>query len=110
MNIVLLDASGCGVTLIVNETKQYIATEGYPHKYKPSQNCYFHFIAPRFKRIIVFFEDFSLEAEHDLLVFRKLHTMDKHMYCINSNRVNGDWLCFWKKVLMYAIYIDFISL
>ena len=56
----------------------------------------------------MFFEDFSLEAEHDLLVFRKLHTMDTHTYTHTELMMIG--YVFEKKVLMYALYIDFISL
>ena len=80
MNIVLLDDSGCNVHLIVNETKQYFATEGYPNKYKPLQYCQFNFVAPIGRKFIVLFEDFNLEERYDFLHFRKLHTMQTHTH------------------------------
>ena len=76
--IYLLDAAGCDVNLTVTETKQYIATEGYPNNYKQNQDCEFNFVAPTGRKIIVQFEDFNLEEEYDYLYFRKLHIMNTH--------------------------------
>ena len=74
MEIHLLVATGCDVTLTVTDTKQYFATEGFPNGYKKNQDCYFTFEAPLGRRIVVFFEDFDLEVFYDFLHFRKLHT------------------------------------
>ena len=79
-NTNLLDAAGCDVTLTVTETKQYIATEGYPNYYKNNQDCEFNFIAPPGRKIIVLFEDFNLEISYDYLYFRKLHIVDTHTH------------------------------
>ena len=73
-----LDPSGCGVDLIVTETKQYVATEGYPNSYKDSQFCEFHFMAPSGQKFIVLFEDFNLQVDHDYIFFCKLYIMDTH--------------------------------
>ena len=73
MKIPLPDTIGCDVNLIVNETKQYFATEGYPHGYNSNQDCSFNFKAPTGRRIVVFFVDFNLEVNHDFLHFRELH-------------------------------------
>ena len=54
----------------MTETKQYIATEGYPSSYKQNQDCEFNFVAPTGRKIIVQFEDFNLEEEYDYLYFR----------------------------------------
>ena len=75
-NINLLDAAGCDVTFTVTETKQYIATEGYPNYYKNNQDCEFNFIAPSGRKVLVLFEDFNLENHFDYLYFRKLHKID----------------------------------
>ena len=88
MEIHLTVATGCNVHLIVNETKQYFATEGYPDGYKNNQDCHFNFEAPPGRRIVVFFEDFDLEIEFDFLHFRKLHTLLKHsslLHIIQNN-------------------------
>ena len=63
----------------MNDTKQYVATEGYPHNYKDNQDCNFNFKAPSGRKIIVMFEDCRLEEDYDYLYFRKLH-MDLHKY------------------------------
>ena len=63
----------------MTDTKQYVATEGYPHNYKDNQDCNFNFEASSGREIIVLFEDFHLEAEYDFLYFRKLY-MDLHKY------------------------------
>ena len=77
--IYLLDAVGCDVNFTVTETKVYIATEGYPNKYKQNQDCEFNFVAPTGRKIIVQFEDFNLEEEYDYLYFRKLQIMNTHI-------------------------------
>ena len=61
----------------MTDTKQYVATEGYPHNYKDNQDCNFNFEAPSGRKIIVMFEDFHLEARFDFLYFRKLY-IDLH--------------------------------
>ena len=71
-NIPSLDVGGCDVTLSVTDTKQYIATEGYPHSYKDNQDCAFNFEAPSGRKIIVMFEHFDLEIGDDYIRFRKL--------------------------------------
>ena len=58
---------------------QYVATEGYPHNYKPNQDCNFNFKAPSGMNIIVMFEDFNLEYGYDFLYSRMLN-MDLHKY------------------------------
>ena len=63
----------------MTDTKQYVATEGYPHKYKHNQDCSFNFKAPPGRKIIVMFEDFHLEHDYDFLYFRKLY-IDIHKY------------------------------
>ena len=63
----------------VTDTKQYVATVGYPHYYKDNEDCKFNFKAPSGRKIIVMFEDFDLEDHYDFLYFRKLH-MDLHKY------------------------------
>ena len=63
----------------MTDTKQYVATEGYPYKYKPRQDCDFNFKAPSGRKIIVMFEDFHLGSFFDSLYFRKLY-MDLHKY------------------------------
>ena len=63
----------------MTDTKQYVATEGYPHSYKLNQDCNFNFKAPSGRKVIVMFEDFNLEDRYDFLYFRKLH-MDLHKY------------------------------
>ena len=63
----------------MTDTKQYVATEGYPHNYKRNQDCDFNFKAPSGRKIIVMFEDFNLEDRFDFLHFCKLH-MDLHKY------------------------------
>ena len=63
----------------MTDTKQYVATEGYPYKYKNSQDCNFNFKAPSGRKIIVMFEDFHIEFYFDSLYFRKLN-MDLHKY------------------------------
>ena len=63
----------------MTDTKQYVATEGYPSFYKNYQDCNFNFKAPSGRYIIVMFEDFSLGNKNDRLYFRKLH-MDLHTY------------------------------
>ena len=78
-HIHLLDVAGCDVTLTVTETKEYVATEGYPNNYKHNQDCEFNFMAPSGRKIIVQFEDFHLEFQSDYLYFRKLDIMDTHM-------------------------------
>ena len=62
----------------MTETKQYFATEDYPHYYKENQDCHFSFQAPPGRRIVVFFEDFHLSDvyDDDYLHFRKSYTMD----------------------------------
>ena len=77
MEINLPDAIGCDVNLIVNETKQYISTEGYPSYYKSNQDCHFNFEAPPGIRIVVFFVDFHLESEFDFIHFCELHNLIK---------------------------------
>ena len=77
-NTILIDIAGCDINLTVTETKQYIATEGYPNNYKNNQDCEFNFMAPSGRKIIVQFEDFNLEYFHDFLIFRKLHIIDIH--------------------------------
>ena len=60
------------VNLTVTDTKQYIATEGYPHDYvfeSSIGSCYFHFMAPPGRRFIVTIEDFNTSG--DDLYFRK---------------------------------------
>ena len=69
-----LDVAGCDITLTVTDSKQYVATEGYPDEYKDNQDCDFNFVAPSGRRTIVMFEDFDLEL-FDFLFFRKLHVM-----------------------------------
>ena len=71
-NILFLDPTGCDITLNVTETKQYVATEGYPHNYKHNQDCEFNFVVPSGRKIIVLFEDFDLQNGLDVLLFRKL--------------------------------------
>ena len=68
-----LDDSGCDVNLTVTDTKQFFATEGYPHNYQDNQDCQFNFEAPPGRRIVVFFQDFHLWI-HVFLHFRKLDT------------------------------------
>ena len=63
----------------MTDTKQYVATEGYPHYYKDNQDCNFNFEAPSGRKIIVMFEDFHLERRFDFLYFRKLY-IDLHKY------------------------------
>ena len=64
----------------MTDTKQYVATEGYPHYYMHNQDCNFNLMASSGWRIIVMFEDFNLEDNFDFLYFhRKLH-MDLHKY------------------------------
>ena len=63
----------------MTDTKQYVATKGYPHNYNHNQDCNFNFKAPSGRKIIVMFEDFNLEDNYDFLYFRKLH-MDLHKY------------------------------
>ena len=75
----IVDVAGCDINLTVTDTKQYVATEGYPNNYKDNQDCNFHFKAPSGRKIIVMFEDFNLEDRHDFLYFRKLH-IDLHKY------------------------------
>ena len=75
-NISSLDVSGCDVSLNVTDTKQYIATEGYPNSYKGDQNCEFTFEAPSGRKIIVMLEDFDLEEGFDFIHFRELHNME----------------------------------
>ena len=65
------DATGCDVYLTVTDTKQFFATEGYPHNYKDNQDCHLNFIAPLGRRIVVFFVDFHLDYVHDFLYLRK---------------------------------------
>ena len=69
-----LDPSCCDITLTVNDTKQHIATEGYPFSYKEYQDCRFNFVAPPGRKFIVMFEDFNLAdpLRSDFLHFRKL--------------------------------------
>ena len=103
----------------MTETKQYIATEGYPNNYKQNQDCEFNFVAPTGRKIIVQFEDFNLEEEYDYLYFRKLHIMNTHMDIHTdtqtkrytqthllthkqTHKINSDWLCF--------VFISFMSL
>ena len=64
----------------MNDTKQYVATEGYPHNYKDNQDCNFNFKAPSGRKIIVMFEDFNLEDSFDFLYFRRKLHMDLHKY------------------------------
>ena len=71
-NIPSLDVGGCDVTLSVTDTKQYIATEGYPQIYKDNQDCEFNFEAPSGRKIIVMFEHFDLQRHVDFIRFRKL--------------------------------------
>ena len=63
----------------MKDTKQYIATEGYPHSYKDNQDCEFNFRAPSGRKIIVMFEHFDLEIGDDFIRFRKLHKMDTQL-------------------------------
>ena len=60
----------------MTDTKQYIATEGYPYSYKGDQDCEFNFEAPSGMKIIVMFEDFDLEIGYDFIHFRELHNID----------------------------------
>ena len=75
--ILSLDVTACDIDLTVTDTKQYVATEGYPDNYKNNQDCRFHFEAPSGRRIVVLFEDFNLETGYDYLHFRKLYNMSK---------------------------------
>ena len=87
-NILLLDVAGCDITLTVTETKQYVATEGYPNSYKNNQDCNFNFVAAPGRKIIVLFEDFNLQEheqlehddDYDYLSFRKSHNMVSHTH------------------------------
>ena len=68
---VYLDPTGCDITLTVNESIQYVATEGYPDRYQNNQNCRFNFVAPPGRKFNVMFEDFDLQLFRDFLHFRK---------------------------------------
>ena len=68
-----LDAAGCNVNLTVTDTKEYIATSGYPFNYLNNRECEYNFNAPPGRKIIVLFEDFQLEEGFDFLYFRKSH-------------------------------------
>ena len=73
------DPSGCTVSLRVTDTKQYIATEGYPYHYKNNQRCRFSFRAPAGRRIVIVFEGVDLQLPSsnrylDYLHFRKFRT------------------------------------
>ena len=70
-NILSPDVTACDIVLTVTDTKQYVATEGYPDSYQNNQDCDFTFEAPSGRRIAVFFEDFQLESPFDHLHFRK---------------------------------------
>ena len=69
-----VDVAGCNITLTVNVTKQYFATEGFPHNYLNDQDCSFNFETTAGSTIVVFFEHFDLEEYYDFLHFRKLWT------------------------------------
>ena len=71
--LVLVDIAACDITLNVTDTKQYIATEGYPISYMNDQNCEFNFVAPPGRRFFVIFEDFDLEEDFDFIILRMLH-------------------------------------
>ena len=88
-----LDVAGCDITLTVTDTTQYAATEGYPLGYMDNQDCDFNFEAPSGRRLMVMFEDFSLQEEYDddsislfsdpirdYLHFHKLNNMDTHAH------------------------------
>ena len=70
-NTLYLDVAACNINLTVTDTKQYVATEGYPYGYKDNQDCEFNFMAPSGRKFIVMFEDFDLEEEFDFIHFRK---------------------------------------
>ena len=65
----------------MTDTKQHVATEGYPFEYGFAQDCNFNFKAPSGRKIIVEFVHFFL-SRVDYLFFRKLH-MDLHKYSEN---------------------------
>ena len=69
-----VDVAGCNITLNVTSTRQYLATEGFPHNYLDDQDCSFNFEAPAGSTIVVFFEHFDVEYNYDYLHFRKLWT------------------------------------
>ena len=73
----LSDVAGCDITLNVTDTKQYIATEGYPKGYKNNQTCNFNFLAPPGRIFFVMIEHFDLEVCCDRLHFRKLHNVEE---------------------------------
>ena len=62
----------------MTDTKQNVATEGYPYEYDRLQDCDFNFKAPSGRKIIVEFVHFWL-SHIDYLIFRKLH-MDLQKY------------------------------
>ena len=72
MSFHLIDVAGCNITLNVTGTRQYIATEGFPHNYLNDQDCSFNFETTARSTIVVFFEHFDLEEDFDFLHFRKL--------------------------------------
>ena len=71
-----LDVAACNITLNVTDTRQYLATEGYPHRYQNDQDCYFNFEAPIGRRVVVFFEHIFLVTGRDFLILRELLYMD----------------------------------
>ena len=80
------DAVGCNITLNVTDTRQYIATEGYPDEYRDNENCSFNFAAPSGRNIVIFFEDFDLEEDFDYLHFRKSNYITHYA---NTNHRQG---------------------
>ena len=76
-NYISPDTTGCDVNLNVTETKQYFATEGYPHRYKNNQDCNFTFEAPPGRRIVIIFVVFDLHHGHDFIHLRKLTQLSK---------------------------------
>ena len=104
-NFSLLDRIGCDITLNVTDTKQYIATEGYPDNYKNDQDCSFRFEAPPSRGIIVMFEHFELEVDYDFIYFRKSHKL-KEFFLVLQDAFNPFQKQNTKQYLYLRFYIS----
>ena len=94
--IISLVITACNIDLTVTNMTQYVATEGYPIRYKRSQDCRFNFKAPSGRRIEINFEEFDLGNRFDYIIIRKLQAdttalKDTHLKTIDTMLTAEFW-------------------